>query len=196
VTNVDNVEVVMDSQVQEAVIGSIDDIVRECTGRTKATEQLSTIGARLRSTMNASAAGPALVAQEVVRLGNKWDDYRDEAGGADCTTWLKKHVTGSKGLAWFERLNAAVETVGRGHANRMESEATLWVGQSLAAAHRPTVLERVSKQYRKNNSSCVTIWQVRRLAAEFLSPRKAKVCVRCQQLEDAIVALGGVVPDR
>src|SRR5580700_798647 len=105
------------------------------------TGRLTAISGRLRATMNTSAAGPALVAAEIVSLSTDWESYRAEAEGLDCTSWITKHVTHpGQGLAWFKQLDSAVLALGRQQAARLDYRAILWTARAVPEAYRVGVL--------------------------------------------------------
>ena len=162
--------------------------------------KLARIASRLKATMNASASGPLLVAEEIVGLSQNWENYRTQADGKDCTTWLTTEVTHpGQGLAFFAIRARAVKVLGgRANVHRLDHYAAVWLARdNIPEGYRVGIMTEVHRLYRgRNNGSCVTKGQVVRIAARIMKKvPTARVCQRCLALEAQIKKMGGVVEE-
>lgn len=157
--------------------------------------RLQALAKRLRATMNASASGPLMVAGEVVEIAANWDNFRSEADGKDCTTWLRSEVGPGCGLPFFEARHRATVALGRQNAQRLHHEAAVWLVGNVPEQYRLPVMSDCHKLYRdpkRNNGACVTRAQMKRIADKVMERvPQHRVCERCKRLEEQVRQMGG-----
>lgn len=125
------------------------------------------------------------VAQEVMRLADDWDRYRDEAEGMEIGPWLIKHLDSNRPLAWYKKHAMAAKWLGPGHVNRVEAAGVLWMHNAgVPDALLDTVRKEISRAYRDNGSVPLRKSQVVRRFQQFVVKRAPRLRLE-QRLKDA-----------
>ena len=150
---------------------------------------------RWRKEMADGATGPLVIASEVVALSKKWEDLRAQAEGKDLTTWLRAALGPGKGLGYFRKRHEAVKRLGEAIRRTIHHEAAIWLADEVSDLHWPLVKQHCFAAHRKNNKNPVTKAQAIKIVAAVTGKKPiAKVCSRCEELENFIRANGLVVP--
>lgn len=140
-----------------------------------------------------AATGPLIVAAEIVTLSENWAGYRGEAGGRDCTTWLRDTLGRGKSLAWFTQRHNAVEALGEASRRMMHHEVAVWVSRNVPPEFYAPVKFMLRREQRENGGNPLTLRQAKprilRVMGATAAPN-AKQCGRCKELEAQLRAAG------
>lgn len=143
------------------------------------------------------ATGALTIASEIVKLSEEWETFRAEAGGVDCTTWLRKEVSRGRGLPFWHARAEAVAALGESVRRFMHHEVAVWLKNKTLSDEQ---LERakfiLKSEMRKNANKPLNRMQAHRALRDVLgiTPAKSRVCERCQELEELLRAKGIEIP--
>lgn len=143
------------------------------------------------------ATGPNVIAHDVMRLAEQWDEYRDEAGGVDCTTWLRTTLRPGLGVSFWQARVHAIETLGRAAITRIHHQVAVRVVRTVRdAAKREEVKMALLQGARSQHGTPLAPAQAYRVIAGIIGKRARKTeCQRCARLEAALKQRGVAVPD-
>ena len=159
---------------------------------------LNDLAQRLKRAVAAGATAPLVLAPEVARLASVWSEYRDEAGGVDLSTWLKRVCGKGWTLSWWLGLNESVEVIGEASRRILDYRVARWL---IGKLKDPQELERAVsilrfEQKRNHGIPATKKMAERALRAEkLIPPATHQKCNRCRLLEKVIRELGGEVPE-
>jgi hypothetical protein len=158
---------------------------------------LNDLATRLKNAVTTGATAPLIVSEDVARLADQWDDYREEAGGVDCTTWLKKICGVGRDLAWWMMRHSAVEALGEASRRVVDHTVAVWITRMRRAPDLEKVMFVLRREQKRNHGIPITKkMAVTVLRAEkLIAPAQHKTCDRCKLLEKVIRDLGGEVPE-
>jgi hypothetical protein len=158
---------------------------------------LHELATRLKNAVTTGATAPLVVAGDVARLAENWEDYRLEAGKVECTTWLQAICGGGRNLDWWLKRHEAVEKLGEASRRVVDHQVAVWITRLKAAPDLQRVMFVLRREQKKNHGIPLTKeMAVRALRAEELIERaKHETCGRCRILERVIRELGGEVPE-
>jgi hypothetical protein len=143
-------------------------------------ESLADIGKRLRRSMTQAGIGMTLVAIEVMKLAEHWENYKDQAGGLEIGRWLLKEVDPTVSLRQYIELAKAAKRAGT-MAHRMYSNLLLWLHHAIPPSGPESekkfqeCLRIISRVYKKDNGfRPVKKTQGVRLCARFTARRRTR----------------------
>jgi hypothetical protein len=170
------------------------------TGPIDTAENLERVGRRLRDVLGNAATGPLVASSDVMRLADEWEDrWKAEAGGIDCTTWLRKTLGAGRSLGWFERRHRAVASLGEAIRRTIHHDVAVWLVQTFPESDWQRAKLTLMRGCRAQNGNPLTLPQARRIVAKTLGVtlgRGAKPCARCTELEEILKANGIDVPTK
>ncbi len=157
---------------------------------------LQELATRMKAAVSNGATAPLIVAQDVVQLAAHWDEYKQEAGGVECTTWLQSICGGGINLSWWSARNEAVERLGESCRRTTDHHVAVWAARKLddeSIRRAALILRREQKQ---NHGVPISMMMARRVfrAEGLIGKVKHRHCERCRLLEKTIRELGGEVP--
>jgi hypothetical protein len=165
------------------------------------TEKLKDYSSRWRAACRAGDTGYLIIARDVLDVANRWETYRAEADGKECTTWLRAELGPGKTLDWFRKRQAAVDALGEDVRRWMHHEVAIWLVAKVTSPDERDVAKRaLSLVTRQQKSNPLTKAQAYRVVAGALGWKKDHVsietCARCAELEEILRANGIAMPGR
>ena len=161
-------------------------------------QTLESMGQRWASQLKTSASGPLLIAEEVVGVGERWEEYAGESGGLSFTGFLRRACGAGYTLAYFRRRADAAKKIGRNMAGSLDHHVAVWILGHVPEDQLFRVKSELDRLRKENHGNPITMSQARpRLTALLGLPRvaaKREGCGRCKTLEAALVAAGVNVP--
>lgn len=148
-----------------------------------------------RSSLNDSASGPLLVAENVVDIAKKWEEYKKDANGKECSSFLKTYL--GKDLSFFIRRQRAIEVLGKTCKEMLHHEAAVWLSTRTAQQNEiENVMRLLQKQYGANNSNVLSESTVKRIAVDAIGEHilGERMCSRCEMLENMLLEHGISIP--
>jgi hypothetical protein len=156
---------------------------------------------RIAKSLKDTACGPLVVAREVVRLAEEWEEYRGELPKNDqklsASSVFKKYL--GFDLGYFERRARAVELLGEDVRRWMHHECAIWIVSVVPGVQLQEAKEKLlgndGIRRRKKQRTAVTQAQAEPIVQEFIGHIPApRACEECQRLRGMLIALG-VDPD-
>ncbi|MFA5802957.1 MAG: hypothetical protein WC911_10895 [Thermoleophilia bacterium] len=166
------------------------------------TQQPEMAGLRLkakawRDALKDADTGPLRIAADVVKVGEDWETWRSEAGGADCTTWLRSEFGKGRGLAFFRRIDAAVVKIGEHCRRTYNWQTACYVAQNVPADKLDDVKSAIRFATKGNGGMPLSYVQGQLVVRGILKKtvkHKSHTCDRCKVLERFIADHGMVPP--
>lgn len=155
-------------------------------------ESLKELTGRWRSALASGDCGPLVIAADVVRVGAEWDEkYKEEAGGASCTTWLRRELGPGRNLAWFARRHEAVEHLGESIRRTMHHEVAVWIHDNVPKEAWTKVVMAVTIAAKKQRGVPLTPPQARRVVCPIIGKVSGtkRGCSRCSDFEVQVALL-------
>ena len=149
-----------------------------------------------RKALQDVACGPLIVAHEVVDLADRWDAYREQAGGLDATTWLKRNLNWY--LAWFIERQRAVDKLGEAVRRWMHHEVAVYCSRNVPAEDVREVVKQLRLATKKAGENPLSLPQAKPIIYEVLGRRpgrQRRTCPRCAVLEALLREHGIEVPE-
>jgi hypothetical protein len=152
---------------------------------------------RWRRALADAATGPLLIASEVVSLASHWETVKEEAGGLDCTAFLRHHLGPGRGLAYFAARHDAVKALGEASRRTMHHEVAVWISRTVPEQYMQQVKLALMRGAREQNGNPLTLQQAKPRVYEITGKpaRKPKACGRCAELEKLLRNNGVIIPD-
>lgn len=147
---------------------------------------------RWRRALADAATGPLIIAEEIVRMAERWEDFKDAADGLDCSAFLRKHLGKGRGLPFFKERATAVARLGEAVRRTVHHEVAVWASRNIPPdLIEPCKLE-LMRGAKEQNGNPLTLQQAKTRLREILgkrTPRKRE-CERCKELEEQLKAAG------
>lgn len=149
-----------------------------------------------RKALHDASAGPLRIARDIVQLGERWESYREEASGLDCTTWLRANLGRGHGLGFFQRVAHAVDVIGEHCRRTYHWRVACYVAQNVPASKVGLVDKAIRDATVSNGGVPLSPDQGERAVKRVLKhkPQRAR-CARCERLERFISDNGLEVPE-
>jgi len=148
-------------------------------------------GKKLRGCVKSGANGPLIIANDVVALSNNWSAYKHEAGGITCTQWLIGICGAGKGLAFWKRLDSAVQRIGEESRRQLDYRVALYVSNNVSDEHLRNVFKMLISNMKENGGNPLTLKQAtRRIAAITGKTPGKKTCACCRKYEQLLIKHG------
>ncbi len=136
---------------------------------------------RISAALRSGITGPLIVAEDVVRMADNWELWREQAGGLSATAAFKKWLHFH--LPYFSARHHAVELLGRDVRTWMQDTLAVRVA-ALPEAMRKTVkddlLERFGSQ--RGHGHAVTLAQAIPFIREKVGGKPKRGCDECARL--------------
>lgn len=159
-------------------------------------EPWSKTAARINEKLKDLAAGPLLVAAELVEIAERWDSLSPSETGGMRVSAAYEHAFGYR-LGFFQRRHDAVQKLGDWSARTLHHNAALWLAGQVSGPVPRRLKDAIFSAHTSKNKHPLTIEQLKPIAAEFLGtkPRTKKACARCDRLAAALLEAGIEVPE-
>lgn len=151
---------------------------------------------RIQQALRDSATGPLVVASDVVKLAENWEEHRAECYGLDATSAFKKYL--GFPLSFFQVRDRAVRWLGESVRRWMHHELAVWlIGGIMPPGQYDTARTALLLEYKRRGSrSALTKAQARPIVYEVVGHVPATAtCHECDRLR-AILKRLGVDPDK
>jgi len=157
----------------------------------KQTSELEEFGIKLRKCVTSGTSGPLAIAADVVKLAAVWSAHKDEADGLTCSQWLIGICGAGKGLAWWEKRDAAVKRIGEHARRRLDHNVAVFVSNNVSDEFLKPVCDMLLSSMKQNAGNPLTIAQAK-LRIAIIVGKKAgkKTCAQCRRLESIIKSHG------
>ncbi len=164
------------------------------------TGALKVAAAKFKAALRDSDTGPLVIAQEVMRIEERWPEYKEEAGDIECTTWLARELGPGRDFAFFQRRAKAVEKLGESCRRKLHHEVAVWLANlKNESAQVKVAFVALISATNKQRGNCLTLSQAKPIVRKALGvkagPRAVKSCERCARLTALLQESGIKVPD-
>lgn len=152
---------------------------------------------RWKTAMRDRDTGPLVIAKEVVELAADWESYRQEAGGLDCTTWLRTQAfRPGEGLAWWRTRADAAVALGEASRRYMHHDVATYIYRTVPKDKWDEVKMALMRGAKEQNGMPMKLTQARRVIGTIIKRKSVKrACVRCAELEKVLAAHGLKAPE-
>jgi hypothetical protein len=146
--------------------------------------KLTDVAKQIKSAMEHSDTGPLVIAADVVKLAEKWKDYKEDAGKLSCAQWLTRELGNKKrGLAYFRARHRAVEALGEESRRMLHHEMAVYIVNNVPKEQWDEVKETLYKKCVRNNHCPLSPGQARPLIYKIVGHVPGRGCSRCAMLE-------------
>lgn len=142
------------------------------------------------------ARGFLVIAKKVITLASNWEPYKKEAGGLDCSSWLRGLLGERCGVEFFDARLRGIEAIGSSALRTWSDEAVVWVGSRKwsEADRRRFVKESEGDRVGRvgANGPPISHANAVRVAKKlklYKSQHHTKVCANCTKLLDEVERL-------
>lgn len=146
-------------------------------------ESLSDIAKRLRKAVRDADDATLAVAREVMSLANRWDDYREEAGGRTFERWLAEDIDEDRGFTWYKGFADACERHVRlrtGLEERLDAASVKWTRNIASDSDLVAVAPSLSAMWVSKGRIRLRLTHVRKVCAKYTRRAAAKESLRKQ----------------
>ncbi len=155
-------------------------------------EDLIAIGVRLKKTMSESAAGPLIVAREVIGIVNNWSDVGQK--GVTAEQWITRTLGRGYTIRWFQRRVDAVDKLGEASRRFWHHQGAVWAATMIKnPMHLKKLNDEVWAATKANASVPISSTAVMRIARKLgiKKPLGKTPCANCEKLKKRIAELEG-----
>lgn len=158
-------------------------------------EPLAKAAERLKRVMADADCGPLIAAVEVLHIVDGWAAYEVEADGKTAKEWVHGVFGTGRGIPYFRRRAAAVETMGEDIRRGWNHEAAVWVSGLRLDRRKLTLLkDAYHREFKRNAGNPLSLERVRLLAEQvgvYRSPERHGVeCEGCRRMAAMLRELG------